>query len=117
MVRFLADASLHDGIVSGCLRREPAMDFLSAKDAGLQGVSDPEVLALAAEQERIVITSDYRTMPRHFGEFLQLRGYCPGVFLVKQGLPLAAVIEDLVLVWASSGPEEWKNRILEIPQA
>jgi hypothetical protein len=49
MVRFLADASLHDGIVTGCLRREPTMDFLSANDADLQGVPDAEVLALAAQ--------------------------------------------------------------------
>ena len=28
MIRFLADASLHDAIVTGCLRREPAIDFL-----------------------------------------------------------------------------------------
>jgi hypothetical protein len=43
MIRFLADASLRDAIVSGCLRREPAIDFLSANDAKLEGVSDPEV--------------------------------------------------------------------------
>ena len=49
MVRFLADASLHDAIVSVCLRREPAMDFLSANEARLQGVSDPEALVLLWE--------------------------------------------------------------------
>ena len=49
MVRFLADASLHDAIVGGCLRREPAMDFLSANEARLQGVSDPEALVLLWE--------------------------------------------------------------------
>jgi hypothetical protein len=34
MIRLLADADLDEGIVSGCLRREPAMDFLSVNDAG-----------------------------------------------------------------------------------
>jgi len=48
MVRYLADASLHDGIVSGCRRREPTMDFQSANEAMLEGVKDPDVLALAA---------------------------------------------------------------------
>src|ERR1019366_1583051 len=42
MIRFLADASLHDGIVTGCLRREPAIDFLSAHEGTLEGVPDPE---------------------------------------------------------------------------
>ena len=116
MVRFLADASLHEGIVSGCIRREPTMDFLSANDASLEGMPDPDVLALAAQQDRVVVTSDLRTMPRHFGDFLEAHGHRPGVFLVKQTTPLAAVIEELVMVWAASDSEEWKDRILEIPQ-
>jgi hypothetical protein len=37
------------------------------------------------------------------------------VFLVKQRTPVAHVIEALVLVWAASDSEEWKNRILEMP--
>jgi hypothetical protein len=83
MIRFLADASLHDAIVTGCLRREPAIDFLSAHEAGLEGVSDPEVLSFATQQNRILVTSDLRTMPRHFGDFLQANGHCAGVFLVN----------------------------------
>jgi Domain of unknown function (DUF5615) len=116
MIRFLADASLNHAIVSGCLRREPTMDFLSANDARLQRVPDPEVLAIAAEQHRILVTSDLRTMPRHFGDFLQAERRCPGVFLVKQRAPLADVIEALLVVWAASDADEWRNRIVEIPE-
>src|SRR2546427_3710509 len=61
MVRFLADASLRHAIVSGCLRREPAIDFLSAHLAKLEGIPDPDVLAIAAEQGRILVTHDFRT--------------------------------------------------------
>jgi len=83
MIRFLADASLRDAIVSGCLRREPAIDFLSAREANLAGVPDPDMLALAAAEGRIPVTSDFRTMPRHFGELLEAGGSSAGVFLVK----------------------------------
>lgn len=83
MVRFLADASLHHAIVSGCRRREPAIDFLSALEADLEGVPDPDVLLFAAQQDRILVTSDLRTMPQYFGEFLLAHGHCPGIFLVK----------------------------------
>ena len=110
MIRFLADASLNHAIVSGCLRREPAMDFLSAYEAHLEGVLDPDVPAIAASQERILVTSDLRTMPRHFGEFLEARGYCPGVFPVKQRAPMADVIEALVLVWAACTEAGWEPR-------
>ena len=100
MIRFLADASLHDGIVTGCLRREPAIDFLSAHEATLEGVPDPEVLAFATHQNRILVTSDLRTMPRHFGDFLEANGQSACVFLVKQRAALADVIDALVLIWS-----------------
>ena len=115
MVRFLADASLHYAIVTGCVRREPAIDFLSAATAKLEGIIDPDVLALAAAQLRILVTHDFRTMPRHFAEFLTAGRSSPGVFLVKQRTPLAALIEDLVLIWTASRLEDWMNRIVEIP--
>jgi hypothetical protein len=116
MVRFLADASLRYAIVSGCLRRESTIDFLSADGANLEGVPDLEVLALAAAEGRILVTSDWRTMPGHFGEFLAAGGSSAGVFLVKQHTPVAEVIEALLLVWAASDADEWRNRILEIPE-
>src|ERR1035438_6083496 len=115
MVRFLADASLRNAIVRGCLRREPTMDFLSANRANLEGVPDPAVLAFAAQQGRVLVTSDFKTMPGYFGEFLQGGGSSPGVFLVKQHAPIAEVIDSLVLVWAASGAEERRDRIVEIP--
>jgi len=91
------------------------MDFLSADDADLDGVPDPRVLALAAEQDRVLVSHDFQTMPRHFGEFLATGGSSPGVFLVKQSSPVGQVIDELVLIWAASDAEEWKGRISEIP--
>ena len=91
------------------------MDFLSANRANLEGIPDPAVLALAAQQGRVLVTSDLKTMPRYFGEFLQEGGSSPGVFLVKQHAPIAEVIDALVLVWAASDADEWRDRIVEIP--
>jgi hypothetical protein len=55
-VRYQADADLNAEIVAGVLRREPRVDFRSAQEAGLRGVLDPEVLALAAAEGRILMT-------------------------------------------------------------
>jgi hypothetical protein len=115
MVRYLADVSLRHVIVTGCLRREPAMDFLSAHAAKLHGINDLDVLKIAAAQGRILVTQDFRTMPKYFAEFLAAGHSSPGVFPVKERTPLAAVIEDLVLVWTASTPEDWTSRIVEIP--
>ena len=115
MIRFLADADLNEGIVAGCLRRQPEMDFLSANDADLEGVPDPEVLALAAAHDHILVSHDFQTMPRHFGDFLQSGNSSPGVLLAPQRLPLADAMDELVLIWAASDADEWRDRILRIP--
>src|SRR6266516_2514024 len=98
MIRFLADADLNERIVAGCLRREPTMDFRTAYEANLEGVPDPKVLVLASEQDRILVSHDFQTMPRHFGDFLQTRGSSPGVLLVPQYLTIGEAIEELVLI-------------------
>jgi len=117
MIRFLADADLNQRIVVGCLRRQPAIDFRSAKKANLEALPDSAVLALAADEGRILVSHDFQTMPRHFGEFLQAYGASPGVLLVSQQLPIGEAIEELLLIWAASEKEEWQNRILRIPLA
>src|SRR2546427_13132267 len=100
MIRFMADADLNHAIVKGCRRHEPTLDFLSANEASLEGVPDPEVLAFAADNNRILVTHDHQTMPRHFGEFLMARDSRPGLFLVSQYAPIWAGIDEVVLLWA-----------------
>ena len=115
MIRFLGDACLADYIVSGCLRREPAMDFKSAPSADLQGKNDLEVLELAEKEGRILVTQDIRTMPRHFASFLQAGHHSPGVILIPQTVPPTAAIDSLILIWTATEPEEWVDRIVRLP--
>jgi hypothetical protein len=91
------------------------MDFKSAVSAKLQGKTDLEVLSLAAQEGRILVTQDIRTMPRHFAAFLQGGNHSPGVILIPQAIGAAAAIDALVLVWAATEPAEWADRIVKIP--
>jgi predicted nuclease of predicted toxin-antitoxin system len=115
MIRFLADACLAHYIVSGCLRREPGMDFKSAASAKLRGKTDLEVLDLAAGEGRILVTQDIRTMPRHCAVWLEHGGHSPGVILIPQTTQVSVAIDDLVLIWAGTEPAEWADRIVKIP--
>jgi hypothetical protein len=113
-VRFLADADFNSDIVAAVLRREPTIDFRTSDAAGLQGLDDLDVLALAAREKRILITHDRRTMPRHFAEFVASHT-CAGVLVVSQKAPIPSVAEDLLLIWTASEAEEWQNRICTVP--
>jgi predicted nuclease of predicted toxin-antitoxin system len=54
-VRFLADENLDTDIIQGLRAREPAIDILDVKTAGLRGTDDPALLELAAQQDRVLI--------------------------------------------------------------
>jgi Domain of unknown function (DUF5615) len=114
-VRFLADADLNEAIVSGVLRREPSLDFVTAHTSGLRRMSDPEVLALAAQQQRILVSHDVGTMPAHFFTFTNAGKQSAGVFLVPQSLDVGTAIEELLLIWLASEAVEWENRLAWLP--
>src|SRR2546421_60840 len=80
---FLGDADLSLGIFKGVKRREPTIVFLTAKEADLKGVPDPEVLRLAASEGRILVSHDLATMPKHFREFVATQK-SSGVLLISQ---------------------------------
>ena len=107
-LRFQADVNLNQLILRAICRREPALDFHTAEAAGLGGLRDPEVLAHAADEGRILVTHDLQTMPRHFAEFITAR-QSAGLLLIPQSLPIAAAVDDLLLIWSTMKAEEWIN--------
>ncbi|NCJ08500.1 hypothetical protein GS597_18700 [Synechococcales cyanobacterium C] len=111
---FQADADLNQNIVVAVLRREPTIDFQTALVAKLEGLSDREGLAIAAKEERILISHDQRTMPLHFADFIATQT-SPGAVIVPKTLPISEVIDALILIWATSTTDEWTNRIIFLP--
>lgn len=113
-IRFQADADLNQAILQGATRREPAIDFQTAHEAGLSGLNDPEVLAIASRAGRALVTHDQKTMPTHFGEF-SIAHTSPGVLIIPQHFPVSSAIEELILIWSATEAEEWINRICYLP--
>ena len=68
--RFQADADFNQHIVRAVRRRVPAIDFPTAHEAGLAGLDDDLVLERAAQESRILVSHDRRTMPFHFAAFI-----------------------------------------------
>ena len=112
--RFQADADFNHKIVLGIRRREPAVDFMGAHDGGVVGVDDSEVLRIAAESARILVSHDRKTMPAHFARFIEKRS-SPGVIIASQNLDIGAAIEDLLMIWAATKAEEWLDQLGVVP--
>jgi hypothetical protein len=114
-VRFLADADLNKAIVSGVVRRAPSIDFLTAQVAGLRRMNDPEVLALAAKDQRVLVSHDVGTMPAHFRSFRSAGNKSHGLFLIPQRLDVGVAIDELLLIWLASAASVWENRLEWLP--
>ena len=112
--RFQADENLNAKIIAGLLRREPLLDFQTAKAARLLGLQDLEVLGVAARDGRIVVSHDRETLPAHFSRFIA-ESTSAGVLILSQNLPIREAIELILLVWSASQAEEWSNRIGYLP--
>ena len=61
-----------------------------------------------------MIYHDRKTKPAHFARFLDSRS-SPGLIIVAQDLDIGLAIEDLLLVWAASDAEEWRDKVGFIP--
>lgn len=112
--RFLADADFNQKIVFGLRRREPTIDFQTARQGNVLGRPDPEVLSIAARENRILVSHDRATMPAHFARFTAAQSN-PGLIIISQETDIGAVIEDLLLIWAGSTLGEWRDKIGFIP--
>ena len=113
-LRFQAEADLNERDRLRYISADPDIDFQTAEEAELWGMADPEVLARAADENRILVTHDRRTMPRHSADFIGRRA-CPGVIVISQRVSVHRAIEELTLTWEASAAEEWSNLIVELP--
>ena len=114
-IRFQADADLRVPIVKGLRRREPSIDFMTANQAGLSGIDDWAVLALAASNGRLLVSHDVNTMPETFSRFIQEQT-SPGVILISQELSYREAIEGLLRVWSSTEAKDWENVLSFLPR-
>ena len=112
--RFQADADLNPAIGRGLRKREPAIDFRGAASAIPDGTLDPEVLQIAADAGRVLVSRDVSTMFDHFERFVA-EHESPGVLLFPSGRSIGSVIEGLLMVWLNWAPEELRNQVRWLP--
>jgi hypothetical protein len=114
-IRFQADNDLKFAIVKAVRKREPAIDFASALESGLDGVSDPELLKRAARDNRILVSHDRRTMLNHFRNHLAAGKHSPGLIIVAQGTAIGSIIEGIILFWAATDSQDWRDQAYHLP--
>ena len=115
MLRLATDENFNNDILRGLLRQVPELDVVRIQDVGLSGADDPQVLAWAADEGRVLLTHDVRTITRYAYERVEAGLAMPGVFEVSRALPLGQVVADLVLVATCSREGEWEGQVQYLP--
>lgn len=116
-IRFLFDEDTDPDLIDALLRREPTADALRVGEAGAPplGTLDPDVLSAAEAQGRLLVSNDKRTMPGHLADHFANGHHTHGVALLRQGFPLSAYVEELLMLWSVSEAEEWIDATIYLP--
>jgi len=88
---------------------------ISVQDVGLRQADDPDVLAWAAVQGRIVVTHDVSTMTDHAYERILTGQPMPGVIAIPATVPRATIIDELILIAHATTAQEWDNAVRYLP--
>lgn len=115
MLRLLADENFNGDIVRGLLLRQPDLDIIRVQDVGLATMDDPDILAWAATNNRIVLTHDRATMPDYAYERVASGQRMTGVFILNDRFPVGQAIQEILLVVACSEQVEWSGRAVHLP--
>jgi predicted nuclease of predicted toxin-antitoxin system len=116
MLRLLADENFDHDLVRGTLRRRAGLDLVRVQNVGLSETDDPDILAWAAREQRVVLTHDVNTMTGFAIERIKHGKPMTGLFIVHQeGASFSKIIDDLLLLDDCSETAEWADQIPYLP--
>jgi hypothetical protein len=79
------------------------------------GTVDPDLLAWAERNGRIVVSLDANTLAGLFYDQLAAARHLPGLFLVRRGAPLGAIVSFLEFATHSGDPADFADQVTYIP--
>src|SRR5690242_13840341 len=114
-MRFLSDENFNNDILNGLLYRNPTIDILRVQDTDVYQADDPTLLAWAAQEGRILLTHDVRTMPGFAYERVAAGLPMPGIVEVSQRISHGEAIDDLLLLIEAGRPADFENQVVYVP--
>lgn len=115
MLKLVSDENFDHDILRGLYRRRPDLDVVRVQEVGLNATPDPDVLAWAAAEGRILLTHDRDTLPNFAYDRVRAGQTMPGVFLVSDQMPVGQAIDEILLAVECLPPEECKDFVRFFP--
>ncbi len=115
MIARLFDENFNHRIVRGLERRSPDLDGVTVQSVGFGGMSDPDLLEWAANNNRVLVTHDVNTVVDFADERIRRGVGCAGVVIVPRQMRVGQAIEEIDLLNECVEQSEMLNRILYLP--
>lgn len=84
-------------------------------DAPPKGTADPDLLRWIEVHDCILITNNRASMPVHLANHFLEGRHVPGVLQLPERLNFGRMLEDILLIWSASTPEDYRDRIAYLP--
>lgn len=116
-LRFLLDEHVPHAIQGQLLRLSPDIDILIVGQVGApaKGTPDADLLRWIEHTGYVLVTNNRRTMPVHLQAHFAAGRHTSGILLLRRGVSLGRVIENLLLLWETAEAEEFEDQIIFIP--
>jgi predicted nuclease of predicted toxin-antitoxin system len=115
MLRLLIDEDVHGDIVDGLRRRQPGLDLVRVQDVGLQHTPDSSILEWAAQQERVVVSVDKKTLAVDAWDRVARGLPMPGVAILRILLTIGQAINELEFIALAGNPEDFRDQVIYLP--
>ena len=119
-IRFLLDENHRGWLFRYIQRRNLTGDFpidivrVGDSSGPALGSSDAELLRCGQQYDRILVSADMKTLPRHLLAHLASGAHSPGVLLTLPA-SLRDIYDYLVAAAYASDAAEWRDRFVFIP--
>ena len=116
-IRFLLDENLSKQIKFAVLRKNSLINILcvGAQNAPSFGTLDPEILLYVEQSQRLLITDNRKSMPRHLEDHWSTKRIIWGLLWVRPKTSIGELAETIYLLWEASEAQEWINVVDWIP--
>jgi hypothetical protein len=114
---YLVDENMAPALANQIRRLQPNLNVLKIGDeaAPLKGTLDPEILLWLERTGFSLVTRNRKSMPQHLQAHIAAGHHVPGIFILRPQCSSRDVVEDLILIWEVTAPEEYQDQITYIP--
>jgi Domain of unknown function (DUF5615) len=115
MLKLLIDEDVHGDIVKGLRHRQPTLDLVRVQDVGLRQTPDSIILEWAAQEGRVVISVDKKTLAVDAWNRVANGLPMSGVAILRTFLSIGQAVKELELVAVAGNADDFGYMVVYLP--